>query len=107
MIGSCNGFGGKARRGKGWRAMAATASLVIKLSDLVDNQEAVCFAALVKKTRGMTKASHPYLKCVFRDKRVIREAALWHDHALFDEAESWTDGEPYRLRVRGKFDLRY
>ena len=87
--------------------MAANGPVVIKLSDLVDNQEAVCFAALVKKTRGMTKANHPYLKCVFRDKRVMREAALWHDHTLFHEAESWTDGQPYRLRVRGKFDLRY
>ena len=25
----------------------------------------------------------------------------------FQEAESWTEGTPYRLQVRGKFDLRY
>jgi 3'-5' exoribonuclease len=87
--------------------MAATTSVVIKLSDLVHDQEAVCFAALVKKTRGTTKASHPYIKCVFRDKRVTREAALWHDHPLFVEAESWTEGAPYRLHVRGQFHIRY
>jgi 3'-5' exoribonuclease len=87
--------------------MAANGTVVIKLSDLVDNQEAVCFAALVKKTRGTTKSNHPYLKCVFRDKRVTREAALWHDHPFFHEADTWTDGEPYRLQVRGQFHLRY
>jgi 3'-5' exoribonuclease len=87
--------------------MAANGGVVVKLSDLVDSQEAVCFAALVKKTRGTTKANHPYLKCVFRDKRVTREAALWHDHPFFHEAEAWTDGEPYRIQVRGQFHLRY
>ena len=87
--------------------MAATNTVVIKLSDLVHDQEAVCFAALVKKTRGTTKANHPYLKCVFRDKRVTREAALWHDHPLFAEADSWTEGAPFRLHVRGQFHIRY
>ena len=55
--------------------MAANGTVVIKLSDLVDGQEAVCFAALVKKTRGMTKSNQPYLKCLFRDKRAVLEAA--------------------------------
>jgi 3'-5' exoribonuclease len=87
--------------------MAANGTVVIKLSELVDNQEAVCFAALVKKTRGTTKANKPFLKCVFRDKRVTREAALWHDHPFFQEADSWPDGEPYRLHVRGSFNIRF
>lgn len=87
--------------------MASNGTVVIRLSDLVDNQEAICFAALVKKTRGTTKASKPFLKCVFRDKRVTREAALWHDHPLFQEADLWPDGEPYRLHVRGTFHIRY
>ena len=50
-------------------AMTATGSVVSKLSELVDGQEAVCFAALVRKSRGLTKSNKPYLKCVFRDKR--------------------------------------
>ena len=61
--------------GKGGKTMAADGVVVIKLSDLVDDQEAVCFAALVKKTRGTTKANQPFIKCLFRDKRVTVEAA--------------------------------
>jgi 3'-5' exoribonuclease len=92
---------------KGRRAMAATATVVIRLSDLVDGQEAVCFAALVRKTRAMTKANQPYLKCCFRDKRIMVEVPLWHDHRFFQEAESWTEGAAYRLQVRGRFDIRF
>jgi 3'-5' exoribonuclease len=85
----------------------ATGGVVIRLSDLVDGQEAVCFAALVKKTRGMTARNHPFLRCFFRDKRMQYESMLWHDHPLFQSADSWTEGEAYRLEVRGKHDLRY
>jgi 3'-5' exoribonuclease len=81
--------------------------VVIKLSDLVDGQEAVCYAALVRKTRGMTKSNQPYMRCVFRDKRTTVEAPLWSDHRFLKEAESWTEGSPYRLQIRGKFDIRY
>ena len=80
---------------------------MIRLSDLVDGQEAVCFAALVKKSRGMTAQNQPFLRCIFRDKRVQYESMLWHDHRLFPSAESWTEGNAYRLEVRGKHDLRY
>jgi 3'-5' exoribonuclease len=84
-----------------------TATVVIRLSDLVDGQEAVCYAALVKKTRGTTARSQPFVRCLFRDKRVQYEAMLWHDHRFFQSAESWTVGTAYRLEVRGKHDLRY
>ena len=77
--------------------MATAGTVVIKLSDLVDGQEAVCFAALVRKTRGMTKSNQPYLKCVFRDKRVEVEAPLWHDSRCFRDADSWVEGTAYRL----------
>jgi 3'-5' exoribonuclease len=87
--------------------MAASGPVVIRLSDLVDGQEAVCFAALVRKTRGMTKANQPFLKCLFRDKRVELESALWHDNRFFREAESWAEGQAYRLQVRGQFHVRY
>jgi 3'-5' exoribonuclease len=87
--------------------LTATGTVVIRLSDLVDGQEAVCFAALVKKTRGMTARNQPFLRCIFRDKRVQYESMLWHDHRLFQSAESWTEGNAYRLEVRGKHDLRY
>jgi 3'-5' exoribonuclease len=87
--------------------MAATRTVVVRLSDLVDGQEAVCFAALVKKTRAMTKADKPFIRCLFRDKRVQLEAILWHDHRYFEDSDSWAEGTPFRLEVRGKHDLRY
>src|SRR4051812_4821349 len=85
----------------------ATGTVVVRLSDLVDGLEAACYAALVKKTRGTTARNQPYVRCLFRDKRVQYEAMLWHAHPLFAKADSWTDGMPYRLQVRGKFDLRF
>ncbi len=87
--------------------MAATGIVVIKLSDLVDGQEAVCFGALFKKTRGVTKSNQPYLKCLFRDKRAVLEAPLWHDHRLFREADAWPEGVAYRLHVLARHDLRF
>ena len=88
-------------------AAMGTATVVIRLSDLVDGQEAVCYAALVKKTRGMTARNQPFLRCMFRDKRVQYESMLWHDHRFFESAEEWAEGNAYRLEVRGKHDLRY
>ncbi len=87
--------------------MATTGTVVVRLSDLVDGQEAVCFAALVKKSRGMTSRNQPFLKCYFRDRRVQYEAPLWYDHRFFGEADTWTEGLAYRLQVRAKHDLRY
>ncbi len=87
--------------------MRGSDPVVIKLSELVNDQEAVCFAALVRKTRGMTKSNQPYMRCVFRDSRTTVEAPLWSDSRFLKEAESWTEGSPYRLQVRGKYDIRY
>jgi 3'-5' exoribonuclease len=87
--------------------MTATGKVVIRLSDLVDGQEAVCFAALVKKSRGTTARNQPFVRCFFRDKRVQYESMIWQDHRLFQSADSWAEGEAYRLEVRGRHDLRY
>jgi len=87
--------------------MAANGPLVIKLSDLVDGQEAICYAALFKKTRGMTKSNQPYLKCLFRDKRAVLEAPLWHDNRFFREADAWPEGVAFRLQVHARLDLRF
>jgi 3'-5' exoribonuclease len=88
-------------------AATATGAVIIKLSDLVDGQEAVCFAALVRKTRAMTKSGQPYLKCQFRDKRTTVDAMLWHDSRFYKDADSWIDGSAYRLQVRGRLDIRF
>ncbi len=87
--------------------MAVAGSVVSKLSDLVDGQEAVCFAALVRKSRGVTKSNKPYLKCVFRDKRVEVESALWHDSRCYHDADSWVEGTAYRLHVQCRHDVRF
>ena len=73
-----------------------------------NGQEAVCYAALVKKTKGMTKSNQPYIRCVFRDKRVDGGgAALVGSAASSRRPIRGRKGSPYRLQVRGKFDLRY
>ena len=87
--------------------MMGTEPVVIRLSDLVNDQEAVCYAALVRKTKGMTKSNQPYMRCVFRDSRTTVEAPLWSDSRFLKEADSWSEGSPYRLQVRGKYDIRY
>jgi len=87
--------------------MAGTDTAVIRLSDLVHGQEATCFAALVKKDRGVDKHGNPFIKCHFRDKRASAVAPLWSDNALRIEAENWAEGIAYRLRVRGDWKVRY
>lgn len=85
----------------------STATVITRLSDLVDGQEAVCFAALVKVTRGMTKSNQPFIKCLFRDKLATCEAPIWHDHRYFPEAGTWVEGLAYRIQVRASFNLRF
>src|SRR5690242_8343748 len=87
--------------------MLGAEPVVVRLSELVNDQEAVCYAALVRKTKGMTKSNQPYMRCVFRDSRTTVEAPLWSDNRFLKEAESWAEGSPYRLVVRGKYDIRY
>ena len=87
--------------------MAGTDTAVIRLSELTHGQEAVCFAALVKKEVGVDKHDKPFVKCHFRDRRVTLVAPLWSGNALREEAETWQDGIGYRLRVRGDWKVRY
>lgn len=87
--------------------MAGTDTAVIRLSDLRHGQEAVCFAALVKRESGTDKHGNPFIKCHFRDKRVTRVAPFWSSNALRDEAETWQEGIAYRLHAKGRWDVRY
>jgi 3'-5' exoribonuclease len=87
--------------------MSTTSSAVIRLSDLVDGQEAECFALLVRKVRGTTSREQPFVKCYFRDRRVTLEAPMWSDHRLHQQALAWKEGIAYRLRVRGALHARY
>src|SRR5262245_56399127 len=80
---------------------------VVRLSDLQSGQDAECFAALVRKQPGQTYKGERFLKCYFRDKRVIVEAPLWADSRFLKQAESWPDGTAYRLRVHAEVKPRY
>ncbi|MBX6315628.1 MAG: HD domain-containing protein [Isosphaeraceae bacterium] len=87
--------------------MAGTDTAVIRLSELQDGQEAECFAALVKKVRGITTRDQPYLRCYFRDKRVVVECPIWADNRFFNQAQHWVEGIAYRLRVKGELKPKY
>lgn len=87
--------------------MAVGEAVVVRLSDLTDGQEAECFAALVRKVRGTTYKNETFLKCYFRDRRVVIEAPIWANHRLLKQAEGWIDGATYRLRVKASFNAKY
>jgi 3'-5' exoribonuclease len=83
------------------------APAVVRLSELVDGQEAVCFAALVKRVRGTTYKGETFLRCYFRDKFVTLEAPIWADSRWLKQAEAWAEGMAYRLHVRTALKPRY
>ena len=87
--------------------MSVGEAMVVRLSDLQDGQEATCFAALVRKVRGTTYKNETFLKCYFRDSRVVLEAPLWANHRLLKQAEGWVDGAPYRLQVKAEAKAKY
>jgi 3'-5' exoribonuclease len=87
--------------------MAGTDTSVVRLSELAHGQEAICFAALVKREKGIDKHGNPFVKCHFRDKRSNAVAPLWSGNALREQAEGWVDGIGYRLHVRGDWKVKY
>jgi 3'-5' exoribonuclease len=87
--------------------MASIETAVVRLSELAHGQEAVCFAALVKKEKGIDKHGNPFVKCHFRDKRMIVVAPLWSDNALRLQAETWPEGIGYRLVARGSWSVKF
>ena len=80
---------------------------VIRLSELQDGQEAECFAALVNRILGKTYKGDPFVKCVFRDRRLKVDAMLWSNHRFHQQAQGWTEGIAYRLRVRASISPKY
>ena len=87
--------------------MLLAGALVSRVSDLVDGQEAVCFAALVRKSRGVTKSNKPYLKCVFRDKRIeVESAAPGTIAGATRKPIRGLKSNAYRLHVQCRHDVR-
>ena len=101
----------EARARKGAAIMVGTETVaetaVVRLSDLQDGQDAVCFAALVKKVRGTTTRDQPFFRCHFRDKRATLETPIWADNRFFNQASQWVEGLGYRLVVRGELKAKY
>jgi len=87
--------------------MAGTDTATIRLSDLTHGQEAICYAALVKKENGTDKHGNPFVKCHFRDRRCVVVAPLWSSNAYREEAASWVEGLAYRLHVKGRWEVKY
>ncbi len=87
--------------------MSENGTEVVRLSELIDGQEAQCFAALVKKVRGKTYKNETFLKCYFRDKFVTLEAPVWADSRFLKQAETWGEGLAYRLHVRASLSPKY
>jgi 3'-5' exoribonuclease len=87
--------------------MAGTDTALVRLSELAHRQEAVCFAALVKKEMGVDKHGNPFIKCHFRDKHSVAVAPLWSHNALREQAAGWVDGIGYRLHVRGDWNVKF
>jgi 3'-5' exoribonuclease len=80
---------------------------VVRLSDVVDGQEAECFAALVSKSRNTTSSGEPFYRCTFRDRRVKRDAMIWSNNPMIQEVPGWVDGTFFRLQVRGEEHRKY
>lgn len=87
--------------------MRSTSTVITRLEDLVDGQEAVCYAVLSKKVRGTTKTGKPFIRCLFRDKRTTLEAPLWHGDPQLEAAEEWVEGIAYRIEVRSELKLTF
>jgi 3'-5' exoribonuclease len=87
--------------------MAGTDTAVLRLSELAHGQEAVCFAALVRKETGTDKHGKPFIKCHFRDRWTSVVAPLWWGNALLADAEEWQECIGYRLRVKGDWKVKY
>lgn len=87
--------------------MAATDTVILRLSELQDGQEGTCFAALVQKDKGTDKHGNPFFKCHFRDKRGIVVAPLWSDDPLLPDAGNWLVGGGFRLRARLDLNPRF
>lgn len=84
-----------------------TTPVIVRLSELSHGQEAICFAALVKKEAGTDRNDKPFVKCHFRDKRIVIVAPFWSSNAMREEAETWQEGLAYRLHVRGNHQVRW
>lgn len=80
--------------------MASKRPAAVPLAELINNQEAIIFAALSGKAAGQTKDGKPYFRVTFRDDRREAQAMIWHDSPFYEPCEkTWTVGGFYKLGV--------
>ena len=82
--------------------MATVEVDLMKFADLHEleiESEARCYALLASKQQSRTKYDSPYLRCSFRDKRVVRDFMIWSNDGLLPLAEKWAEGGVYHLQV--------
>jgi 3'-5' exoribonuclease len=87
--------------------MASADAVIVRLSELRDGQEGICFAALVQRDKGKDKHGNPFVKCHFRDRNGTIVAPIWSDDPLLPEAIAWTIGDGFRLRTRLDLHARF
>jgi 3'-5' exoribonuclease len=72
---------------------------LLKLSELVPGEPAVCFAQLAVKARSSTSAGKPYFACKFRDNaRTAAAVPIWSDAPLFEPCQKWLPGQFFKIR---------
>ena len=93
--------------GKGGRRWRQIGPVVIRLPTWSTVRRRSASRLLSRKREGRPRQISPLSSASFETSAVTVEAPLWQDHRFFQDAESWTDGEAYRLQVRGQFHVRY
>jgi 3'-5' exoribonuclease len=102
-----DGYRGEWDGEDGREAPEAAPPARLRLAEIQHDQEAICYALLMRKVRGTTKKDQPYLNCQFRDRHTVRDAMVWSDSRFFQQAQGWGEGLAYRLHARGQLHPRF
>jgi 3'-5' exoribonuclease len=86
--------------------MSTSSAPTLKLGELIPGQEAACFAVLESVSLSDPERKTPN-RCIFKDRYTRLPAVIWSSDALANHIESWTIGEPYRIRVKMERTDRY
>ena len=72
----------------------------LPLCEMVEGQEADCFALLSEKQELKTRDGKPYHRVTFRDARREVGFPIWSDSPLAESCQSeWTPGQFYKMRA--------
>lgn len=81
---------------------------LVRLRDLVPNQQGDFFALLSERVRGQTREGKPYYTCRFRDAGRVASCMIWADSPQFEACErDWREGHCFKLRATYSEHDRY